>query len=107
MASIVDQMPVGRRGGSGCVLFGVSSPDLSRCAGQTVVMTTTSSPVLIILTDRDRAELESLARARKAPLRMVQHQHRVVAGMTGTQQHQNGAAPLVAQSVDLGGQPTS
>jgi hypothetical protein len=25
------------------------------------VMTTTSSPVLIILTDRDRAELESLA----------------------------------------------
>ena len=34
-------------------------------------MTTTSSPVLITLTDRDRVELESLARARKAPLRMV------------------------------------
>lgn len=32
----------------------------------------TSSPVLIILTDRDRVELESLARARKAPLRSVQ-----------------------------------
>ena len=35
-------------------------------------MTTTSSPVLITLTDRDRAELETLSRARKAPLRMVQ-----------------------------------
>jgi transposase len=35
-------------------------------------MTMTTSPVLITLTDRDRAELEALARARKAPLRMVQ-----------------------------------
>ena len=35
-------------------------------------MTMATSPVLIILTDQDRAELEVLARARKAPLRMVQ-----------------------------------
>ena len=31
-----------------------------------------TSPVLITLTDQDRAELEALARARKAPLRAVQ-----------------------------------
>ena len=46
-------------------------------------MTTTSSPVLIILTDRDRAELEALARARKAPLRMVQRACIVLAAADG------------------------
>jgi transposase len=46
-------------------------------------MTTTSSPVLIILTDRDRAELESLARARKAPLRSVQRACIVLAAADG------------------------
>jgi len=35
-------------------------------------MTMATSPVLITLTDQDRAELEALARARKAPLRAVQ-----------------------------------
>ncbi len=35
-------------------------------------MTIATSPVLITLTDQDRAELEALARARKAPLRAVQ-----------------------------------
>lgn len=47
------------------------------------VVTTTSSPVLIILTDRDRAELESLARARKAPLRTVQRAWIVLAAADG------------------------
>ena len=46
-------------------------------------MTTTSSPVLIILTDRDRAELESVARARKAPLRSVQRACIVLAAADG------------------------
>ncbi len=46
-------------------------------------MTTTSSPVLITLTDRDRAELESLARARKAPLRKVQRAWIVLAAADG------------------------
>lgn len=46
-------------------------------------MTTTSSPVLIILTDRDRVELESLARARKAPLRSVQRACIVLAAAEG------------------------
>lgn len=46
-------------------------------------MTTTSSPVLIILTDRDRAELESLARARKAPLRSVQRACIILAAADG------------------------
>lgn len=46
-------------------------------------MTMTSSPVLIILTDRDRAELESLARARKAPLRSVQRACIILAAATG------------------------
>ena len=46
-------------------------------------MTTTSSPVLITLTDRDRAELEALARARKAPLRMVQRAWIVLAAADG------------------------
>ncbi len=40
-------------------------------------------PVLIILTDRDRVELESLARARKAPLRMVQRAWLVLAAADG------------------------
>jgi len=46
-------------------------------------VTTTSSPVLIILTDRDRAELESVARARKAPLRSVQRAWIVLAASDG------------------------
>ncbi len=46
-------------------------------------MTMTSSPVLIILTDRDRAELEALARARKAPLRTVQRAWIVLAAADG------------------------
>jgi len=46
-------------------------------------VTTTSSPVLIILTDRDRAELESLARARKAPLRSVQRACIILAAAGG------------------------
>jgi FixJ family two-component response regulator len=45
--------------------------------------TTTASPVLIILTDRVRAELESLARARKTPLRSVQRACIVLAGAAG------------------------
>jgi len=43
----------------------------------------TTSPVLIILTDRDRAELEVLARARKAPLRTVQRAWIVLAAADG------------------------
>ena len=43
----------------------------------------TTSPVLIILTDRDRAELEALARARKAPLRTVQRAWIVLAAADG------------------------
>jgi transposase len=46
-------------------------------------MTSTSSPVLITLTDRDRAELQKLARARKAPLRMVQRAWIVLAAADG------------------------
>jgi DNA-binding CsgD family transcriptional regulator len=46
-------------------------------------MTTTSSPVLIILTDRDRAELQALARARKAPLRSVQRACIILAAAGG------------------------
>lgn len=46
-------------------------------------MTTASSPVLIILADRDRAELESLARARKAPLRSVQRACIILAAAGG------------------------
>lgn len=46
-------------------------------------MTTASSPVLITLTDRDRAELESLARARKAPLRSVQRASIILAAAGG------------------------
>ena len=40
-------------------------------------------PVLIILTDRDRAELEVLARARKVPLRTVQRAWIVLAAADG------------------------
>jgi transposase len=47
------------------------------------VVTTTSSPVLIILPDRDRAELESLALARKAPLRSVQRACIILAAADG------------------------
>jgi transposase len=43
----------------------------------------TTSPVLIILTDRDRAALEALARARKAPLRSVQRAWIVLAAADG------------------------
>jgi len=46
-------------------------------------MTTTTSPVLITLTDRDRAELEDVARARKAPLRTVQRAWIVLAAAHG------------------------
>jgi len=46
-------------------------------------MTTTTSPVLITLTDRDRAELENVARARKAPLRTVQRAWIVSAASDG------------------------
>jgi DNA-directed RNA polymerase specialized sigma24 family protein len=47
------------------------------------VVTTTSSPVLIILTDRDRVELQTLARARKAPLRSVQRACIILAAADG------------------------
>lgn len=43
----------------------------------------TTSPVLIILTDRDRAELETVARARKASLRSVQRAWIVLAAADG------------------------
>ena len=43
----------------------------------------TSSPVLITLTNRDRAELQSLARARKVPLRTVQRAWIVLAAAAG------------------------
>lgn len=43
----------------------------------------TTSPVLIILPDRDRAELEALARARKAPLRSVQRACIILAAADG------------------------
>ncbi|MGI8868269.1 MAG: IS630 family transposase [Mycobacteriales bacterium] len=43
----------------------------------------TSSPVLIALTDQQRAELEGLARARKAPLRSVQRACIVLAAADG------------------------
>jgi len=46
-------------------------------------MTMATSPVLITLTDRDRAELECLARARKAPLRSIQRAWIVLAGADG------------------------
>jgi transposase len=46
-------------------------------------MTMATSPVLIILTDQDRAELEGLARARKAPLRAVQRAWIVLAAADG------------------------
>lgn len=46
-------------------------------------MTKATSPVLIILTDQDRAELEILARARKAPLRTVQRAWIVLAAADG------------------------
>ena len=46
-------------------------------------MTTTTSPVLITITDLDRAELESLVRARKAPLRLVQRAWIVLAAAEG------------------------
>ena len=46
-------------------------------------MTKATSPVLIILTDRDRAALEALARARKAPLRSVQRAWIVLAAADG------------------------
>jgi transposase len=46
-------------------------------------MTMTTSPVLITLTDQDRAELELLARARKAPLRAVQRAWIVLAAADG------------------------
>lgn len=46
-------------------------------------MTTTSSPVLITLTDRDRAELEAMARARKAPLRSFQRACIILAAADG------------------------
>ena len=46
-------------------------------------MTSTTSPVLITLTDQDRAELNRLARARKAPLRMVQRACIVLAAAAG------------------------
>jgi len=48
-----------------------------RCGGQT------TSPVLIILTDPDRAKLEAVARARKAPLRAVQRAWIVLAAAGG------------------------
>ena len=43
----------------------------------------TTSPVLITLTDLDRAELQKLARARKAPLRTVQRAWIVLAAADG------------------------
>ena len=46
-------------------------------------MAMTSSPVLITLTNRDRAELQSLARARKVPLRTVQRAWIVLAAAAG------------------------
>jgi len=46
-------------------------------------MTMTTSPVLISLTDLERAELQSLARAGKAPLRAVQRAWIVLAAAAG------------------------
>ena len=46
-------------------------------------VTMATSPVLIILTDRERAELNVLARARKAPLRSVQRAWIVLAAADG------------------------
>ena len=46
-------------------------------------MTMATSPVLITLTAQDRAELEALARARKAPLRAVQRAWIVLAAADG------------------------
>ena len=46
-------------------------------------MTMATSPVLITLTDQDRAKLEALARARKAPLRAVQRAWIVLAAADG------------------------
>ena len=46
-------------------------------------MTMTTSPVLITLTDQERAKLEVLARARKAPLRSVQRAWMVLAAADG------------------------
>jgi transposase len=46
-------------------------------------MAMTTFPVLITLTDLDRAELEALARARKAPLRRVQRAWIVLAAADG------------------------
>ena len=61
-------------------------------------MTMATSPVLIILTDRDRAELEALARARKAPLRSVQRAWIVLAAADG--QHNARIARDLAVHVD-------
>jgi DNA-directed RNA polymerase specialized sigma24 family protein len=46
-------------------------------------MTMATSPVLNILTDQDRAELEGLDRARNAPLRAVQRAWIVLAAADG------------------------
>jgi len=46
-------------------------------------MTMATSPVLITLTDQDRAELGALARARKAPLRSIQRAWIVLAAADG------------------------
>lgn len=61
----------------------MSWPGSGQRCGTTDVVTTTSSPVRIILTDRDRAQLQSLARARKAPLRCVQRACIILAAADG------------------------
>jgi transposase len=61
-------------------------------------MAMTTSPVLITITPTDRASLESLARARKAPLRAVQRARIVLAAAAG--QSNAGIAGDVQISVD-------
>jgi len=70
---------VDRRTGSGSACHA----ELAAASRDNGAVSMTSSPVLITLTDRDRAELEALARARKAPLRTVQRAWIVLAAADG------------------------
>ena len=64
-------------------MSGVSHRDARARSRDNGAVTMTTSPVLIILTDRERAELNALARARKAPLRAVQRAWIVLAAADG------------------------
>ena len=77
MAPIVDQTPDAAVPCSAC------RRRIRAVSGDNGVMAMTSSPVLITLTNRDRAELQSLARARKVPLRTVQRAWIVLAAVAG------------------------